>query len=179
MSEETQMEETLENQEETTSTEETQKTNQQDGSENERRLFARAKKAEEEVKTLKEQLKEKEVAKKEVETTPQSSPINEVDLAKKVKALADLDEAEISFAEIYAKGKGIDILEAIKSEDVGTYIAARREKIKKDNLTPDPSNKQSLTSKTVEEVLESGNFKDLSLEEKERLIKEADKKYRG
>lgn len=177
MSEETQKEETQDNQEETTSTEETRETNSQGSSENERRLYARAKNAEAELKKLKEELKGKEPANQE---TKQEIPqFNEINLAKKVKALGDLDEAEIDFAETYAKGKGIDILEAIKSEDVGTYIAARREKIKKDNLTPDPSNKQSQTSRTVEEVLESGDFKELSLEEKERLIEEADKKYRG
>jgi len=176
MSEETQMEETQDNQEETTPTEETRETNSQGGSENERRLYARAKNAEAELKKLKEELKGKEPANQE---TKQEIPqFNEINLAKKVKALGDLDEAEIDFAETYAKGKGIDILEAIKSEDVGTYIAARREKIKKDNLTPDPSNKQSQTSRTVEEVLEAGDFKELSLEEKERLIKEADQKYR-
>jgi len=176
MSEETQMEETQDNQEETTPTEETRETNSQGGSENERRLYARAKNAEAELKKLKEELKGKEPANQE---TKQEIPqFNEINLAKKVKALGDLDEAEIDFAETYAKGKGIDILEAIKSEDVGTYIAARREKIKKDNLTPDPSNKQSQASRTVEEVLEAGDFKELSLEEKERLIKEADQKYR-
>ena len=179
MSEETQMEETQDNQEEITPSEETKETNSKNSSENERRLYARAKNAEAEVKKLKEEIEQSRKEPANQETKKEVPMFNEINLAKKVKALADLNEAEIDFAETYAKGKGIDILEAIKSEDVGTYIAARREKIKKDNLTPDPSNKQSQTSRTVEEVLESGNFKDLSLEEKERLIKEADAKYRG
>lgn len=175
MSEETQEEETQENQEEITPSVETHESNPQNGSENERRLFARAKTAEEELKKLKQQLKEKENS-QQITGTPK---VNEVDLAKKVKALAGLEEQVIDFAEVYAKGKGIDVLEAIKSEDVQMYAEAIREKIRKDNLTPDPSNKQSLTSKSVEEILESGNFKDLSIEEKKRLIKEADAKYMG
>ncbi len=169
------MEETLDNQGETTPIEETQEQVPQSGSENERRLFARAKTAEEELKKIKQQLKEKEVP----QTKEEAPRFNEVELAKRVKALSDYDEATINFAEVYAKGRGIDILEAIKTEDVQLYSEARREKIKKDNLTPDPSDKQSLTSKSVEEFLESGKFKDLSFEEKKRLIKEADAKYRG
>jgi len=85
MSEETQMEETQDNQEETTPTEETRETNSQGSSENERRLYARAKNAEAELKKLKEELKGKEPANQE---TKQEIPqFNEINLAKKVKAL--------------------------------------------------------------------------------------------
>ncbi len=178
MSDETQMEETLDNQEEKTTSETTQEQNSQNSSENERRLFARAKKAEDELKKLRDQIKNgAEPANQE--TQKQETPkIDEINLAKKVKALANLDNAVIDFAEVYAKGKGIDILEAIGTEEVRIYAEALSEKIKKDNLTPDPSSKQSQSSKTVDDVLERGGFKELSFEEKKRLIKEADQRYR-
>lgn len=176
MSDETQMEETLDNQEEKTTSETTQEQNSQNSSENERRLFARAKKAEEELKRLKELVNGKEPANQE--TKKEVPELNEINLAKKVKALASLDNAVIDFAEVYAKGKGIDVLEAIGTEEVRLYAEALSEKIKKDNLTPDPSSKQSQSSKTVDDVLEKGGFKELSFEEKKRLIKEADQRYK-
>lgn len=173
------IEETIETTEDTTSVEETQETNTQSGSleETNKRLYARTKAAEDEVKKLKEELNKKS----QVNSNPAEAdkadydPFETVEL---INTLKDFSNEELSFIKTVAKGSGKTLKEAAMSEDVKLYVEAMREKIRKDNLTLDPSNKHSNPNLTAEDALAKGEFKSLSLEEKERMIKEADAKYR-
>jgi len=172
------IEETIETTEEQTSVEETQEENQQGSSleEANKRLYARTKLAEEEVKKLKEALKNKqETTVPEEVTNKELDPFDTIEL---INTLKDFDNDELSFIKTVAKGSGKSLKEAAVSEDVKLYVEARREKIRKDNLTLDPSNKHSNPNLTAEDALAKGDFKSLSLDEKERMIKEADAKYR-
>lgn len=172
------IEETIETTEEQTSVEETQEENQQGSSleEANKRLYARTKLAEEEVKKLKEALKNKqETTVPEEVTNKELDPFDTIEL---INTLKDFDNDELSFIKTVAKGSGKSLKEAAVSEDVKLYVEARREKIRKDNLTLDPSNKHSNPNLTAEDALAKGYFKSLSLDEKERMIKEADAKYR-
>ena len=172
------IEETIETTEEQTSVEETQEENQQGSSleEANKRLYARTKLAEEEVKKLKEALKNKqETTVPEEVTNKELDPFDTIEL---INTLKDSDNDELSFIKTVAKGSGKSLKEAAVSEDVKLYVEARREKIRKDNLTLDPSNKHSNPNLTAEDALAKGDFKSLSLDEKERMIKEADAKYR-
>lgn len=173
------IEETIETTEDTTSVEETQETNTQGGSleETNKRLYARTKAAEEEVKRLREELNKKS----QVDSNPVEAdkadfdPFETIEL---INTLKDFSNEELSFIKTVAKGSGKSLKEAAMSEDVKIYVEAMREKIRKDNLTLDPSNKHSNPNLTAEDALAKGDFKSLSLEEKERMIKEADAKYR-
>lgn len=172
------IEETIETTEDTTSVEETQETNTQSGSleETNKRLYARTKAAEEEVKKLRDELNKSQANKSPVETDKVDyDPFETVEL---INTLKDFSNEELSFIKTVAKGSGKTLKEAAMSEDVKLYVEAMREKIRKDNLTLDPSNKHSNPNLTAEDALAKGEFKSLSLEEKERMIKEADAKYR-
>lgn len=171
------IEETIETTEDTTSVEETQGTNTQSGSleETNKRLYARTKAAEEEVKKLRDELNKSQANKNPVETDKVDyDPFETVEL---INTLKDFSNEELSFIKTVAKGSGKTLKEAAMSEDVKLYVEAMREKIRKDNLTLDPSNKHSNPNLTAEDALAKGEFKSLSLEEKERMIKEADAKY--
>lgn len=173
------IEETIETTEDTTSVEETQETNTQSGSleETNKRLYARTKAAEEEAKKLREELNKKsQVISNPVEANKVDfDPFETVEL---INTLKDFSNEELSFIKTIAKGSGKSLKEAAMSEDVKTYVEAMREKIRKDNLTLDPSNKHSNPNLTAEDALARGEFKSLSLDEKERMIKEADAKYK-
>lgn len=181
------IEETIETTEETTSVEETSneensKINPQGSSleEKNKQLYARAKAAEEESKRLKEELKKREVAKQDDTTSqePINSNIDPFETIDLINTLKDFNQDELDFVKTIAKGKNISLKEAALSEDVKLYIEAKREKIKKDNLTPSPSNKIVNPSLTAEEALSKGIFKTLPIEEQEKLIKDADKRFR-
>ena len=153
------IEETIETTEEQTSVEETQEENQQGSSleEANKRLYARTKLAEEEVKKLKEALKNKqETTVPEEVTNKELDPFDTIEL---INTLKDFDNDELSFIKTVAKGSGKSLKEAAVSEDVKLYVEARREKIRKDNLTLDPSNKHSNPNLTAEDALAKGYFK--------------------
>jgi plastocyanin len=176
--EETKLDETLENTGETIPAEpKGDETSPQGGSleETNKRLFARAKKAEEELKAIKESNKSQQNTNAVEPAKVDIDPFETVEL---INTLKDFAPEELSFIKTIAKGSGKSLKEAALSEDVKMYVEARREKIKNDNITPDPSNKQSSSTLTAEEALAKGNFKSLSFEEKERMIKEADAKYK-
>ena len=174
------IEETIETTEEQTSVEETQEETQPSGSleEANKRLYARTKLAEEEVKRLKEELKKSQVNKNPEEAINNKADLDPFDTIELINTLKDFDNDELSFIKTVAKGSGKSLKEAAVSEDVKLYVEARREKIRKDNLTLDPSNNHSNPNLTAEDALARGDFKSLSIKEKERMIKEADAKYR-
>jgi hypothetical protein len=176
---ETNLDETLENTGDATPAEpKGEETSTQGGSleETNKRLFARAKKAEEELKRYKEgENKSQQNIKAEEPAKVDIDPFETVEL---INTLKDFAPEELSFIKTIAKGSGKSLKEAALSEDVKMYVEARREKIKNDNITPNPDNKHSASTLTAEDALAKGNFKELSLEDKERMIKEADAKYR-
>lgn len=182
------LEETLETTGDTTSDEsqKAEETNTQGSSleEQNKRLYARTKSAEEKAKAAEEEarkLREELSKKSQGNSNPEEAnkadfdPFETVEL---INILKDFSNEELSFIKTIAKGSGKSLKEAAMSEDVKIYVEAMREKIRKDNLTLDPSNKHSNPNLTAEDALAKGDFKSLSLEEKERMIKEADAKYR-
>ena len=181
------LEETLETTGDTTSDEsqKAEETNTQGGSleEQNKRLYARTKSAEEKAKAAEEEARKlrEELSKSQGNSNPGEAnkadfdPFETVEL---INILKDFSNEELSFIKTIAKGSGKSLKEAAMSEDVKVYVEAMREKIRKDNLTLDPSNKHSNPNLTAEDALAKGEFKSLSLEEKERMIKEADAKYR-
>lgn len=181
------LEETLETTGDTTSDEsqKAEETNTQGSSleEQNKRLYARTKSAEEKAKAAEEEARKlrEELSKSQGNSNPEEAnkadfdPFETVEL---INILKDFSNEELSFIKTIAKGSGKSLKEAAMSEDVKIYVEAMREKIRKDNLTLDPSNKHSNPNLTAEDALAKGDFKSLSLEEKERMIKEADAKYR-
>ena len=124
-------------------------------SENEKKLYARLQKEKEkksklveELKSLKESKETKMEPKENKETKENNStPIDEIGLARKIKVLQEYDEDEIEFAQVLAKGSGKDILEVIKMEQFKTFSEAKREKDKKANLSQQPNGKQGTFDK--------------------------------
>jgi len=114
-------------------------------SENEKRQYARAKKAEAKNKELLEELKKlKDVKvdpdkKEEIKTEIKTNPL---DVVKIVNALKDLDDVEIEQAQMIADYKKISLIEAVKDEGFKLFFNAKREKDKQDNLSQKPNGKQ-------------------------------------
>jgi hypothetical protein len=119
--------------------------------ENEKRQYARAKKAETENKELKARLKELEtktntkVEEKDIKADPK--PIDPLETVKLVNALKDLDDVEIEQAQMIADYKKISLPEAVKDEKFKLFVDAKREKDKKDNLSQKPNGKQGVVDK--------------------------------
>ena len=171
-------EETPENQPDNTGSPDDGGKNTPSGDDKNSHLYARTKAAEEEVKRLKQ---ENGDLKKQVDEASKKSEIKEqdpIEIVELINSLKDFSPEELSFVKSYAKGSGKSLKDAAVSEDVKLYVEARRDKIKKDNASLDPSNKQPSPTVTAEEALANGSFKSLSYEQQERLIKEADAKYR-
>jgi len=124
--------------------------------EREKQYFERAKKAEAKVKLL-EHL-EKKVG-KSAET-----PVE--DIARTVHALKDYSAEEVNTIFRQAKALGVSPLEALKNEDVGLLIQAKREKVAKESKTPEPTNRQSMEDKPFSdwklEDIETSNIDKLS-----------------
>ncbi len=105
--------------------------------EQEKQLFERAKKAEAKVKML-------EHLEKRVEKSTET-PIE--DIAKTVHALKDYSATEVETIFKHAKALGVSTLEALKDEDVGLLIQAKREKVAKESKIPEPTNRQASEDK--------------------------------
>ena len=116
---------------------------------NEKRQYARAKKAEGENKELKAKLKElegkKEPEEKDIKADPKT--VNPLDTVKLVNALKDLDDVEIEQAQMIADYKKISLTEAVKDEGFKLFFDAKREKDKQDNLSQTPNGKQGKVDK--------------------------------
>jgi len=95
---------------------------------------------------LENMIKEKEVKKEQV-GTKESDPI---EFAKQVRKLSSLDEDEISYAQILAKGMGKSIDEVLETEDFKLWSSAHKEKIKQDNSHLNPNNKSVRTEQEDE-----------------------------
>jgi len=120
--------------------------------EREKQLFERAKKAEAKAKML-------EHLEKKVEKSPEI-PVE--DIAKTVHALKDYSTEEVETIFKHSKALGVSPLEALKDEDVGLLIKAKREKVEKESKTPTPTNRQSTEEKPYSEwTLDDINKSDL------------------
>lgn len=95
---------------------------------------------------LENMIKEKEVKKEQV-GTKESDPI---EFAKQVRKLSSLDEDEISYAQILAKGMGKSIDEVLETEDFKLWSSAHKEKIKQDNSHLNPNNRSVRTEQEDE-----------------------------
>ncbi len=114
-------------------------------------LYARVKKAEQRAK--KEEAEklafQKEVEKVQKQATGEKPDAS--DLAKTVIALKDYSAGEIDYIFTQAKALGISPVEATQNEDIQIFLEAKREKQKRSENTPEPSTKQSPSSKPVEQ----------------------------
>jgi hypothetical protein len=116
-----------------------------------RQLYERAKKAEEKAKQadaekLMLEKKVKENSKQATGETP-----NQADLAKTVVALKEYGPDEIDYIFKQAEFLGVDPLEAANHEDTKLFLQAKREQKERSEKVPEPSTKQSASSKDVSE----------------------------
>lgn len=119
--------------------------------ENEKRQYARAKKAEAKNKELLEELKKLKEVKiepdKKEDIKTEIKETNPLDVVRLVNALKDLDDVEIDHAQMVANYKKISLEEAVKLDEVKMFIDAKREKDKKANLSQEPNGKQGASQK--------------------------------
>lgn len=142
-----QLEETIENPEETTpegseeqpeETTEEQETSQKpekttsEMEEANKKLYARMKKAEARAKEL------------ETKKPPVGDQSDSLALAKTIAALKEHSAQELDDIALIAKAKGLSLEEAAQTEESKVLVAARREKVAKEQKTPLPSS--SLTA---------------------------------
>lgn len=106
----------------------------------EKQLFERAKKAEAKAKRLEHLESKVEQAKAD----PSSSV---EDVARTVHALKDYSSDEVDLIFRQAKALGVSPSEAAKNEDVDLLIKAKREKVERENKTPEPTSRQSTEGK--------------------------------
>jgi hypothetical protein len=107
-------------------------------------LYARTKKAEDEAKKLKEDMKKL----LEVQPNEETKDIKDepkvqdpLEIVKLATALKDYSEEQLEYIKLIAKAKNVPILEAIGLDEVITYVSAKREKDKQDNLSQIPGGK--------------------------------------
>lgn len=108
-----------------------------------KRLYARMKKAEEEAKRLKRELEERKAS----STSP-----DVFELAKTVSALKEYNDEELEYIQLLARAKNISPVEAAKTKEAKLYIAALREKVEKENKTPEPSTRQAASTADLEKI---------------------------
>lgn len=122
-----------------------------------KKLYARAKTAEdkrkadkikfdEEKTKLEAKIKELETGK--VEAKPEHKEPDPIEFAKQVRKLSTLEDEEISYAQILAKGMSKSVEEVIATDEFKIWSDARKEKIKKDNLSQKPSGRQGEVDRT-------------------------------
>lgn len=145
-----QNEETIDNQEENIGDENTDNQDVESLNKQKNKLYARAKTAEAKAKEVEAKNKELEEElnklkgtseNKEEETTTPQSAIDPIELARQVKKLSQLDDEEIAYAQVLAKGTGKKIEDVLEAEDFKLWSSAYKEKKKTDNKTPNPTNK--------------------------------------
>lgn len=145
-----QNEETIDNQEKNIGDKNTDNQDVESLNKQKNKLYARAKTAEARAKEVEAKNKELEEElnklkgtseNKEEETTTPQSAIDPIELARQVKKLSQLDDEEIAYAQVLAKGTGKKIEDVLEAEDFKLWSSAYKEKKKTDNKTPNPTNK--------------------------------------
>ncbi|MHA1482586.1 MAG: hypothetical protein ACTSQA_04010 [Candidatus Heimdallarchaeaceae archaeon] len=114
---------------------------------------------------------EKELAKlKETKSNIPASQ-NPMEVVKLAKALEGYSEEEVEFITRNSTDKSIDgIINASKDDWVKTAIQAKREKVAKENKTPEPSTKQDFSEKPVEDITEE-ELAAMPLKKKEEYLR--------
>lgn len=114
-----------------------------------KQLYERTKKAENQKKKIEAKLQAKEISSESgSEKEEKIDSMDSVfDTAKKLSALRDYNSDELDLIKRQAKALDLDPVEAAKHEDTKVLIEARREKNKKINNTPSPSNRQKPSTK--------------------------------
>jgi hypothetical protein len=109
-----------------------------------KKLYARMKKAEEELKVFKEKNKPKQ-------ETKEPATVDSLSLAKQIAALKDFSTQELDDIALISKAKGVSLEEAAQTEEVKILVAARREKVAREQKTPLPNSSSAarLSSKDV------------------------------
>jgi hypothetical protein len=92
-----------------------------------KKLYARMKKAEDEAKELKAKLGKQE------------TPFDSLSLAKTVSALKEFSATELDDIALISKAKGLPLEEAARTEEAKILVAARREKVAREQKAPLPS----------------------------------------
>lgn len=119
----------------------------------------------------KKKQRELEAKLKEMESKkPERVNISPLDLAKTVLKLKDYTPKELEFIETVAHGKGISPEEAVDLPEVKDFVRFMREKVEKEQKTPEPSTRTSPSKKPFEEITPE-DLNKMSLEEKEKYFK--------
>ena len=126
-----------------------------------KRLYARMKKAEEEVKALKDAISKGKI--------PANQDKSVFDLAKAVSSLKDYSPEELDFIQMISNSKNISPEEAAQTEEAKLYIAARRKKVEDEKSKLEPSTKQSPTEKSVDDVTPQ-DLRNMPISEKEEFL---------
>ena len=128
-----------------------------------KRLYARTKKAEDQVKALKAELAQKG------ETPAKEVGDDVFGLAKTVSALKEYSSEELDFIQMMSKAKGISPEEAAQTDEANLYIAARRTKVEDEKSKLEPSTKQSPTEKSVDDVTPE-DIRKMTVSQKEEYL---------
>ncbi len=83
----------------------------------------------------------------EVQNNVEQDPI---EFAKKVRLLSTLDDAQIAYAQVLAKGTGTSVEQVISTDDFKLWSKAHSDKIKDEKQNLSPSNKLEKTEKENE-----------------------------
>jgi hypothetical protein len=131
--------------EEVNETEEETQEVEEDDSSNElelknKQLYERAKKAELKAKELEALLHTKKSEPKI--SSKETSKQDPVEFIKLAQALKDYSSEEVDIISRQARALGTDLLEAVKNEDTQLLIEAKRQKIRKEQTNPLPTNTQ-------------------------------------
>lgn len=134
-------------------------------SEANKKLYARAKKAEAELKVLKEK------------PVPQS--FDEMGIIKTVSALRSYNEDELSDIALIAKAKNISMSEAAKDEVAQRLVVSRREKVEKEAKPLSPSGAAGFISGITDEEIEKSAREGGAAKMAERMAKELEARSPG
>ncbi len=146
-----------------TSTEDSTSTNEETDKEElkvqNKQLYERVKKAEEKAK--REEAARLLLERKGGKQETKSSEVDLISLAKSISALKDYNTEELGVIDRYAKALGLKHEEAAVHEDVQSIISSKRERLKRENNTPSPTNKQAPSERNFlqysPEDIRSGN----------------------
>ena len=96
---------------------------------------------------------------------------NPMEVVKLAKALEGFNEDEVEFITRNASDTSIGgIIGATKDEWVKTAIDAKREKVEIENQIPEPTTKQTISKKAIEDIT-ADDLEKMSIEDKEKYLK--------
>lgn len=113
-----------------------------------KQLYERAKKAELKAKELEALLNASKKSKPKAEPKATVEKQDPIEFIKMAQTLKDYSTDEVDIISRQARALGVDLLEAIKDEDTQLLIEAKRNKIKKEETKPLPTNTQGGNDKS-------------------------------